>query len=173
MSSPVTDVDVLASRAARGDRDAFRALVSGLGDETWRLALHALGGSSALAGDALEHAWSTAWRDLPRRGDRDVRLWLLGVVARACEHVGAEQVDGARPDRGADPTDLAPWETLTLALTRLPWAQRTAWLLRRLHGLSAREVGVVLDVPELVAQQLVEQAHVTLSVWSGPVAPAT
>lgn len=167
MSSRASDVDVLATRAARGDRDAFRALVSDLGDETWRLALHALGGSTALAGDALERAWSTAWRDLPRRGDRDARLWLLGVVARACEHVGGEPGEPGERAPSAGGTDaagdLAPWEALTVALPRLPWAQRTAWLLRRLHGLSAREVGVVLDVPELVAQQLVEQAHASLS----------
>lgn len=165
MSSGASEVDLLATRAARGDRDAFRALVAGLGDETWRLALHALGGSAALAGEALERAWSTAWRDLPRRGERDARLWLLGVVARACEHVGGEPGDPVpATHRVGGPVDLAPWEALTIALPHLPWAQRTAWLLRRLHGLSAREVGVVLDVPELVAQQLVEQAHASLSL---------
>lgn len=163
MSSPGPGAEVLATRAARGDREAFRALVGHLGDETWRLALHALGGRSTLAGDALEHAWSTAWRDLPRRGERDVRLWLLGVVARACEHVDGEPLSAG--PAAAD--GLAPWEALTLSLQALPWAQRTAWLLRRMHGLSAREVGVVLDVPELVAHQLVEQAHAALSVGSG------
>lgn len=166
MSSHASEVDVLATRAARGDRTAFRALVASLGDETWRLALHALGGSTTVAGDALEHAWSTAWRDLPRRGDREVRLWLLGVVARSCEHVGPDETAEPRAGRPGEcdgGADLAPWETLTLALQRLPWAQRTAWLLRRLHGLSAAEVGVVLDVPELVAHHLVEQAHAALS----------
>lgn len=148
-----------ATAADSGTGDAHLARLVGLhGDDTWRLARHALGGRDDLTARAVEDAWSVAWAELPARDTRvPERLWLLGLVARACE--GLDPLP-ALPEPGPDEE---PWRALGRDLDALPWGQRVAWLLVEVHGLEVSEVAVTLDLPEVVVRHLVDQAHRTLS----------
>lgn len=72
----------LVAAAARGDREAFGALVLLHERVAVRTALAALG-RQADAEDAAQDAFLLAWRKLPAfRGDASFRTWLLTIVWR-------------------------------------------------------------------------------------------
>ena len=74
----------LLARAQRGDADAFDALARGRIDRAYRLALSILR-SEPDAHDAVQEAFVSAWRDLPRLRDPDrFDAWLDRIVVNAC-----------------------------------------------------------------------------------------
>ena len=56
------------------------------------------------------------------------------------------------------------WETLSLALSELPWTQRAAWLLREQEYLSYAEIARVLDVSPTVVRGQLHRARRTLAI---------
>jgi len=182
------DDDVLARRAAMGDRGAFAALVERHGPALHRYARRLLHDDGATE-DCVQEAFLAAWRGLPSfRGEAAVRTWLF-TLAR--HQAFAEQRRAAgnrtRPQlRAVDPADLVDavdpradpagvseegqlLADLDAALRLLPERQRSAWILREVEELSYAEVGAVLDVTPTVVRGLLERARAslvtTLAAW--------
>lgn len=74
----------LVDRAAHGDAGAFEALVAPRLDRTFRTACAILG-NEADARDAVQDAFVSAWRNLPRLRDRaKFDAWLGQMVVNRC-----------------------------------------------------------------------------------------
>src|SRR4051794_23905797 len=68
-------------RAAAGDQDAFARLVTEH-HATMRRVAFAIAADDEVAADAVQSAWSIAWRRLGSLRDPDqVRAWLVAVAA--------------------------------------------------------------------------------------------
>lgn len=74
----------LVDRVARGDIDAFEQLVISGNDGILRIA-RAILGNDADARDAVQDAYVSAWRELPRLRDHgSFDAWLRRIVVNAC-----------------------------------------------------------------------------------------
>ena len=121
--------------------------------------------------DDVEEAIQDALRILHRKvgGLRSVAAfagWLFQVVRRACRaltrgrwrHVPLEAVrDDALPDSSASNPELRIM--VAAAIASLPRSYREVLLLRDLHGLSAQEVAVALDISEEAAKSRLHRAR--------------
>lgn len=178
--------NALARRAGLGDRAAFEELFGRLFPSTLRYATHLLNGDEGAAEDAVQEAWVKAWRALPDfEGRAKVRTWLFTIVQREVYERrrrvrplavddqileplarGGDAALGAAsrttPEGEAMFEDL--WETLTLALSELPWTQRAAWTLRELEGLSYAEIAAVLGTTTTVVRGQLHRARRTLAI---------
>ena len=141
------DVEQLAARAARGDRDALGELVRQLQAPVWRFAYH-LTRDRDLADEAAQETWVRAVRSLPRfRGDSSVLTWLLAIA----RHV----VAGLIRERCRKPPETPPppaWTSTGLVeveteLDRLPPQLAEALVLTQVVGLSYEEAAEVMGVP--------------------------
>ena len=152
--------------ALAADRDAaFPHLVRALIDGVYSGALR-LTGSRADAEDVAQEAFLRAYRALgtyPPERIRELRLreWVWAIAANLCRNrarSARRHPEGAlRPGRAQSPTRppaprRRPWpppeaSTWRALLARLPWAQRSAVVLRHVTGLSYSEVAAALDRP--------------------------
>ncbi|WP_238148745.1 RNA polymerase sigma factor [Serinicoccus sediminis] len=156
---PVTDGTLL--RAARlGDQGAFAQIVDRYGPGMFRYA-RSLVGQEQDAGDVLQEAFVSAWKNLPSfRGDSSLKTWLYRLVhRRAMDHhrvrrpvpvvdeVFAEVVADVSGDpvRQAESRELLA--DLRRALAGLPETQRACWLLREVEGMSYQDIGETLGLP--------------------------
>ena len=81
--APTAD-DALLDRAARGQPEAFDALIRPRLDRLYRLAI-TITRSEADARDAVQDACVLAWRELPRLRDRrQFDSWLAQILVNAC-----------------------------------------------------------------------------------------
>lgn len=171
LTSPEPPSDAaLARRAGLGDEEAFTDLFHRHFHTSFRYALTMLNGDDDQASEASQDAWVKAWRNLPEfRGESKFLTWLLTIVSRevldhrrrrrpvpvddaAFETHGNTNPDG---DPAGDLLDRELWETLSVALSELPWRQRASWLLRELDGQSYEEIAQILDTtPTVVRGQL-------------------
>lgn len=88
----------LIDRARRGDKDAFTALVLRLGDRLYSVAYRILR-DAGRAEDAVQQAFMTAWRELPRlRDDSRLEAWLHKLLVHAWQ---------SPPRRRAQPAPIA------------------------------------------------------------------
>lgn len=108
MAASASEVpDELIARAARGDAEAFGAIVATYADLTLRIAA-ALLPDAAAAEDAAQEAWMDVWHGLAGfHPGQPFRPWLVTVVANRCRkqtrrralatvRLETEQVDAAR-----------------------------------------------------------------------------
>ncbi|NAZ75286.1 sigma-70 family RNA polymerase sigma factor [Kineococcus sp. T13] len=172
--------EVLARRAALGDRDAFGVLVDRHGPALYRYAVRLLD-ERGQADDCLQDALLAAWRGLPSfRGDASVRTWLFTIVrhevhARSRRRAGPggaapvdaeevlERIRDVRQDPERTSVQAALREALDLALRLLPPRQRSAWLLREVEELSYEEIAQVLGTTSTAVRGLLERARTTLA----------
>ena len=161
---------VTLARARRGDEGAFAALVRHYDTGLRRLAYRLLG-DRARMDDALQEAYLSAYRALPRfRGDSSLGTWLYRIAYNACldelkrtrEVVDLESVrDRAQAD--GDPIDaLSLRQTLAAALTALPLEDRTAVLLVDANGFDYRSAAEVLGIPEGTVASRLNRARAAL-----------
>jgi len=148
------------------DRDAaFPYLVRALIDGIYSGALR-LTGSGADAEDITQEAFLRAYRALgtyPAERIRELRLreWVWVIAANLCRNqarsrqrhpVEALSADARVADPAPGPEALALAfdydEVLASHLARLPWAQRSAVVLRHVTGLPYAEVAAALGRPE-------------------------
>jgi RNA polymerase sigma-70 factor (ECF subfamily) len=167
----VEELDQVAlARARRGDEGAFAALVRHYDTGLRRLAYRLLG-DRARMDDALQEAYLSAYRALPRfRGDSSLGTWLYRIAYNACldelkrtrEVVDLESVrDRAQAD--GDPIDaLSLRQTLAAALTALPLEDRTAVLLVDANGFDYRSAAEVLGIPEGTVASRLNRARAAL-----------
>jgi RNA polymerase sigma factor (sigma-70 family) len=153
--------DPRLDRARRGDLDAFNELVLEHQGIVFNVCLRMLG-DRALAEDATQDAFVSAWRHLTSlRGDQ-FRSWLLHIAANACRDElrrrirrPAASLENSLEDGMPDPParDPSP-ESAVLsgelrgaiegALLLLPEDQRLAVVLSDMQGLDYEEIAAAM-----------------------------
>ena len=147
--------------AAAGDVMAFARIVAAYHADMTRVAFVVSGGRQDLADDAVQSAWSVAWRRLGslRNPDR-LKPWLIAVAANEARQqcrrqrrhavaqldLGASEVSVADP-AGPDPADRADVLDLETALLHLSANERALLALRYEAGLDSRQIGALTGRP--------------------------
>ncbi len=156
-----TDASVVL-RVRAGDADAFRILVLRHQDGLFRYALRMVR-SRDTAADLVQASFVKAYTNLERCDPDRFPAWLFRILVNRCKDhlknrrrldvrlddapgVGRSSED---PERELERSELRG--TLERALDRLPEAQRQAFLLKHLEGLSYEEMAARLggSVPAL------------------------
>lgn len=168
----------LISRAQKGDRAAFAALVRAHQDEVYTLARR-LAGDPHLGSDIAQEALIRAWRALPQfRGESRLSTWLYRITVntawtqkkRAKRHSASpidEHAELAAPE-GADHPTVAG-ELLELrgrllaALGRLPDAQRQVVVMKDIHGWSHAEIAEASGISVTAAKVRLHRARARLA----------
>jgi RNA polymerase sigma-70 factor (ECF subfamily) len=171
----------LVRRAQHGDMDAFEQLVATQTASVYRLARAYVG--DAGAPDLAQDVFVAAWRSLPGlRDPGSFGPWLHRIAVNRCRSAvrGSGRVreipmDAMTIDRTADPADgLGAVEARAMvgpAFRRLGDDQRAVIALHYAAGLSIRECGEVLGVPEGTAKSRLNAALEALRRDVGRVRP--
>ena len=152
------------SRQDKARQAAFADLHKEHAVGVYNLALR-LTGNREDARDISQEVLLKAYEQLGHEGDLNQRAWLYRVTVNACyDHhrrmkrrpaiCGDLEWDPASPVDGYEQSELS--ERLGSALHQLPPVQRTALILREVHGLPTEEVAQILGVQA-------DSAAVTLS----------
>jgi RNA polymerase sigma-70 factor, ECF subfamily len=155
------------AQAAAGDAAAFADIVARHHDDMARVCFVICGNQDA-AQDAVQTAWSIAWRKLGSlREPERLRAWLVTIAANEARQdlrrhrrhtvveievadVGSEEDD---PARRVERSDLAA------ALRRLPDEDRALLALRHVAGFDATEIGRAMGIsPSGVRSRLMRAA---------------
>ena len=166
------DPDLADVRAAQRDRHAFDRLYRRYLDRVYSYAFYQLGDHHD-AEDATERTFLAALAAIDRFRDEGstFRAWLFRIAhnAIANSHRARRQrrtqpITDAHQQAapGADPAGVVAradqQREIRAALARIPAERRQAILLRFVDGLSAREIGAVLDRSEGAARVLLHRA---------------
>ena len=146
----VREVPVLATTvrlAAQGDEAAFTRLVAEHREAMARVAFVVCGDPEATR-DAVQNAWSIAWRRLHTLRDPDqVRSWLIAIAANEARQVIRGQrrrpvidISETLQDAGGDPADAIGLVDLQRALAHLTPDDRRLLALRYVAGLDSTEI---------------------------------
>src|SRR4051812_35072850 len=171
MSARVDDA-ALVIALRDGDEAAFAELVRRYQPQLLRLA-HTTVGSRAVAEEVTQDTWLAVVRGIDRfEGRSSFKTWLYRVLLNRARSAAGREVRAGRPPRADDDEcfDAAgawseppvPWsdtvdERVTAEhlaararelLERLPANQREVVLLRDVDGLSAADVGMLLDISD-------------------------
>ena len=143
-------LDSAVTLAAAGDRIAFARLVDAYYADTLRVAFVVACGDGEVAQDAVQAAWTIAWRKLGSvRDPARVRGWLVAVAANEARR----QVRRRHPGRvvelrldsidplGVDPAGLIDRVDLVNALAHLRPEDRALLAMRYVAGLDSTELG--------------------------------
>jgi len=146
----------LATRAGKGDRDAFDVLVVRHQRAVYQLCFRFVR-DHAEASDAMQDAFLKAWRAVPRfKGDAAFATWLYRVAVNTCLSRLAARRPIADPlsdaaavadPRGSQAASLLEREqaaAVRRAVDHLPARQRATVILRVFHDLPHAEIASVL-----------------------------
>jgi RNA polymerase sigma-70 factor (ECF subfamily) len=169
----------LATRASRGDVEAFTKLMRAHSSLVYRVALRMLGNEDAQ--DASQEVWIRVWRNIRGfRGESAFSTWLYRITVNTClsfrqrkarreerEYSGEEMPYVPEPLGGdADPETAAlsaeRREEIQAALRHIRAEHRAALVLRHMEGLSYAEIAEVLEVPEGTAKGWVSRGRAAL-----------
>jgi len=154
--------------AATGDALAAAAFVRATQADVWRFCASLV--DSGTADDLTQETYLRAFRALPSfEGRSSARTWLFGIARRTCaDHLrttvrrralvrraGASAVD----ENGADPAEAVGAREL---LDRLRPAQREAFVLTQVLGLSYEEAAQAMGVAIGTIRSRVARARVEL-----------
>lgn len=148
-----TAEDSVVDRAASGDERAFAALVGAHHTSMMRVAF-VIAGNADVAGDAVQSAWSIAWRKLGRLRDPDaVGSWLVAIAAnearlavRRDRHRTVRELAVTFGEPAADPGDRIGVVDLRRAMQALSADDRTLLALRFVAGLESAEIAGYLHL---------------------------
>ena len=172
-----SDDQDLARQAALGDRFAFEEIFDRYAAAMFRYAVHMLDGDIDEAEEAVQEALTQAWVHLPQfRGDSALQTWLFRITANCVLSARRRRrpitADDWLLDLPAGPAtdpvvhtqheDL--WAALTVALSELPWRQRSSWLLRELEGLPYEGIADILETTPTVVRGQLHRARSTLAL---------
>jgi RNA polymerase sigma factor (sigma-70 family) len=144
----------MVARAAAGDRVAFARIVEAHHGDMARVA-YVVSGDKELAEDAVQAAWSIAWRKLRSLRDPErLRPWLVSVAANEArqmvrrEHrVSVVEIDvGSLPIAAADPSEGIDRLDLVNAISHLKPEDRVLLALRYVARLESSEIGPLLGM---------------------------
>lgn len=168
--------EVLARRAALGDRDAFTVIVDRHGPALYRYARRMLDDPYDTE-DCLQEALAAAWSALPHfEGRSSLRTWLFSLTAHKVRSLQrrrsrtalplpfapSEEVDthAADPEESAVGADLVT--ALSAALRELPPGPRSTWLLREVEGLTYDQIAEVSGTTSSTVRGQLHRARVHL-----------
>ena len=176
-----TSESELAERCAAGDVQACRDLVQGHQRMVYHLALNLLGNPED-ARDLSQDVFLTVFRSIHRfRGDSALQTWIYRIVVnqarnqqrwwrrrKRADQVSLEAVfvdppapaATTSPERALDRKELR--RRLWGALERLPFEQRSAVVLRELHGMRYAEIAFSLGVSIAAVKSRLARARQTL-----------
>jgi RNA polymerase sigma factor (sigma-70 family) len=151
VTSSTGDIEGLLASAAAGDEAAFASIV-GAHHEDMRRVCVVVVGSEDIAEEAVEVAWSKAWRKLGSvRDPARLRAWLVSIAVnearqlvrsrsrRAMVEITVERLDN---ETGDDPTSRSIGAIdLRRALARLGPDDRALLAMRYVAGFDATELG--------------------------------
>ena len=164
MSEDRTDLDDLTlSRARRGDRDAFRALVERYERPVFALLGRMLfrAGRESLVEDLAQETFVRVFRGLPTfgaDGRSNVSAWILTIAARLAidelrrqqpwlESLDARTIGVASPAATDEPSDrLRIAAAIERAVAQLGPEYRAAFLLREVHDMDYESIAEALRV---------------------------
>lgn len=147
----------VVEQAATGDEAAFARIVAAYDHDMARVCF-VVCGNGDLARDAVQAAWTLAWRKLRTVRDPDrVRSWLISVAANEARQLVRRRgrravveiavvVDAHILTRTTDPGDRAGVLDLSNALSRLSVEDRMVVAMRYAVGLSSSEIGQALGM---------------------------
>ena len=148
----------LVRRAAKGEHEAFDALVRFASNRLYGIAYRVLR-DQYRAEDALQQALINIWNELPRLRDPDrFDAWTYRVIVRAAtaearragpaEHTSRLLPDDADVSRAPDDfRAVADRDQLERGFSRITAEQRAVLVLQHYAGLSQAEIADVLGVP--------------------------
>jgi RNA polymerase sigma-70 factor (ECF subfamily) len=145
-------------QAKRGDERAFEAIVRHYDPGLRALAYRLLGDTQRMD-DALQNAYTRAFRSLPRfRGDSKLSTWLYRIAYNACldelhssrriVHLPLETLDERADPAQALGETVAGRDDLALALAALSPNDRAAVLMVDAQGFAYRDAAEAIGVPE-------------------------
>jgi RNA polymerase sigma-70 factor, ECF subfamily len=146
-----TSIEPMVRLAAAGDRAAFARIVAAYHPDLIRVAFVVAGGRQDVAEDAVQSAWTIAWRKLRSvREPEHIKGWLLNVAANEARQIMRRQrghvveIDVAEHlASGPDPAAGVGIMDLRVALRRLPPEDRVLLALRYQGGLDSGEIGAM------------------------------
>jgi RNA polymerase sigma-70 factor (ECF subfamily) len=167
---PLDDEDLVA-RAARGDVNAFEALVAPRVNRAVRTA-SAILGSEADAHDVVQEAFVATWRHLPKLRDHArFDAWLNKMILNRCRdalrHRGRYPevaLDDALNLHSEDSSDAAAgMAALTTAFERLSVDHRHLLVVHHLHRVPVADLARDLGIPEGTAKWRLHAARAALT----------
>ena len=153
-----------------GNETAFEVVFERYGASILSFCRHMLG-SQEEAEDAVQHTFASAYGDLQRDDDRELRLkpWLYTIARNRCLSMLRARHDDLPVDREPATAGLAEQverraelRELLDDLTQLPPEQRAALLLAEAEDLSHSEIADVLDCKVPRVKALVYRARSSL-----------
>ena len=160
----------LVRAAMDGDTAAFEHLVRHFQAHLWRFLRHFLG-DAALAEDVTQETFVRVYRRLPTYEARaKFSTWVFQIARNA----GVDALRSrARRDRIVTAVPPPPTSTpaptasaeVAAAIASLGPKPKEALLLVEVYGLTYREAGEVLGVPEGTVKSRVHQARRELTAW--------
>ncbi|HEU0244067.1 MAG TPA: sigma-70 family RNA polymerase sigma factor [Candidatus Limnocylindrales bacterium] len=145
--------DTVVRRAMAGDREAFTRLVATY-DSSMAKVAYVVSGDPDLARDAVQAAWTIAWRRLGGlRDPGQVRAWLLTIAANEARQLVRRRrrhpvvdlsIVGDATDGHGDPGDRIHLLDLERALHRLKPDDRALIALRYIAGLDSGQIAAQL-----------------------------
>jgi RNA polymerase sigma-70 factor (ECF subfamily) len=163
----------LVDRASRGDIRAFEQLVVSGSDRVFRIA-RAILGNDADARDAVQDAYLSAWRELPRlRDHRTFDAWLRRIVVNACRaalrrrrrirEISLDVRTLDRPDGAVDlPDSIGETDMLARAFERLDEGKRAILVLHYLEHESVGSIAAALEVAPGTVKWRLSEARAAL-----------
>ncbi|CAN5814832.1 MAG: sigma-70 family RNA polymerase sigma factor [Actinomycetota bacterium] len=155
--------------AAAGDLDAFEELMRAYQAHVWRFLRHLLG-DERLAEDVTQETFLRVHRSLRTFGFRSkFSTWLFRIArnagidalrARQRRDVMLRQLPASRPV-----SDGSTAVEVTVALASLSSKLREAFVLVEVFGLTYREAGETLGVPQGTVKSRVFTARARLVTW--------
>ncbi len=142
--------------AAAGDTVAFARIVAAYHGDMVRVAYVVAGGDQDLADDAVQAAWSVAWRKLGSLRDPErLKPWLVSVAAnearlqcRRRRRASVVEIDLAvGVPAGRDPAERSGELDLEFALRHLTADERALLALRYEAGFDSTEIGALVGRP--------------------------
>ena len=144
----------ILSSAAGGDTLALARIVSAYHEDLVRLC-YVISGDTQLTQEAVQSAWSIAWRklDTVREPDR-LRSWLMAIAANETRQLLRKrrrqqivEVDVIEVGSElADPASRTGALDLRRALDQLSAEDRTLLAMRHLGGFDSGEIGAALGI---------------------------
>jgi RNA polymerase sigma-70 factor (ECF subfamily) len=160
----------LLIQARDGDRLALGAAIRLSQAEVWRVAAHLVGQNEA--DDVTQDVFLRAWRALPNfRAESSGRTWLLAIARRACADAVRRQsrwrkltarLHSESAASAANGDGLDALHGLGDLITRLPPAQREAFVLTQISGCSYAETAELCGVEIGTIRSRVARARVEL-----------
>ena len=153
--------EALVARSRDGDVDAFNRIVDMYQRPMYNLALRILGDAPA-AEDATQDAFISAFRNIGRFKDGNLKSWLFTIAANRCrdmlrarsvrpaESLDSEDTTLDPPSHTESPEDYAVrremGRSIQQALAALPPDQRLAVVLIDVQGLAYEEAAEVMGI---------------------------